>query len=255
MIPLRDENPTRTFPIIVVLLIAANTGIYIYQSLLPDLNQLLFVYTHAAIPTVLLGKTTVLQAIQATQPEVSGYLASRDLAPQALSPVWLTIFTAMFLHGGWLHLGGNMLFLWVFGNNVEDLLGHFRFLIFYLVCGLIAAAAQIALSLDSPLPMLGASGAIAGVLGAYYLRFPQARVLTLVWLLFFIRVVYLPASLLLFIWFFLQLVQGASSLGSHGLSASGGVAVFAHVGGFVAGWLLIRVFAPHDRRPRRIEWD
>ncbi len=160
----------------------------------------------------------------------------------------------MFLHGGVAHLAGNMLFLWIFGNNVEDIFGHFRFLIFYFVCGTIAAGAQILLSLDSPVPMLGASGAIAGVLGAYYLRFPNARVLTLVWFFIFIRVVYLPAKLLLLLWFLLQLLQGANAIGH--ASAAGGVAVFAHVGGFVAGWLLARVFGGGGARqaPRKT-WD
>lgn len=233
MIPLKDENPTRTFPFIVVMLIAANAVVYLYQSLLPGAEQERFVYTYGAIPALLLGKA-----------EFSG------LVP--LAPTWLSIFTAMFLHGGWLHLGSNMLYLWIFGNNVEDTLGHFRFLVFYLLCGAIAAGAQIAMSLSSPVPMIGASGAIAGVLGAYYVKFPHARVRTLVFMLFFISVISLPASLLLIIWFLLQVLQSASSLGAP--SGAGGVAVFAHIGGFIAGWMLIRRFEPRRRR-RPMLWS
>ena len=238
----------------VVLLIAANVAVYLYQSTLSNVGQVLFVYTYAAIPLVLLGKFSLLQALHANYPGLAGSLAEQGIPLPGLSPAWLSIFTSMFMHGSLVHLAGNMLYLWIFGNNVEDILGHFRFLVFYLVCGMIAAATQILLSLNSPVPMLGASGAIAGVLGAYYLRFPNARVLTLIWFLFFIRVVYLPASLLLLVWFLMQLLQATSALGHAG--ASGGVAVFAHLGGFAAGWLLIRAFAPAGRGPtRRREWE
>jgi membrane associated rhomboid family serine protease len=151
----------------------------------------------------------------------------------------------MFLHGGFLHLGGNMLYLWIFGNNVEDLLGPARYIAFYFLCGLVAAAAQIVFSIGSPMPMIGASGAIAGVLGAYYIRFPQARVQCLVFLFFLVTVIWLPAALVLLLWFLLQVLN---SLGVIGHSAQGGVAVFAHVGGFIAGWALVRRFEP----PRRI---
>ena len=233
LIPLKDENPTRTFPSVVILLIAANVVAYLYQSLLPDSQQQQFVYTYGAIPVLLLGKA-----------KLSG------LVP--LAPIWLSVFTAMFLHGGLLHLGSNMLYLWIFGNNVEDTLGHFRFLVFYLLCGLIAAGAQVALSMNSAVPMIGASGAIAGVLGAYYVKFPTARIRTLVLLLPFITVVMLPASLVLILWFLLQVLQSVGSLGAS--SARGGVAVFAHVGGFVAGWVLVRRFEPR-RGPRPMRWE
>jgi membrane associated rhomboid family serine protease len=149
----------------------------------------------------------------------------------------------MFMHASWFHLGSNLLYLWIFGNNIEEALGHFRFLVFYLFCGVVAAGLQVFMSLGSPVPVLGASGAIAGVLGAYYVRFPTARILTLVW--FFIT--YIPASVVLFLWFLLQLVQSVGALGSR---AQGGVAVFAHVGGFVAGWFLLRLF-PGPRREQR----
>lgn len=251
-IPLRDENPTRTFPIVVVLLIGVNIAVYVYQSLLSDVDLFLFRYTYSVIPVVVTGQAKMMEAIGAAYPQAYGYLTQHGLQPHALAPVWLTIFSSMFLHGNLVHLGGNMLYLWIFGNNVEDIVGHVRFLIFYLVCGVIAAMAQIALTLHSPAPMLGASGAVAGVLGAYYLRFPTARVLTLLWILYFVQLVYLPASLLLFLWFLLQVIQSVTSLGGSG---GGGVAVFAHVGGFVAGWLLVRVFARGGGRPRGIRWE
>ena len=243
MFPLRDENPTRTFPLVVVLLIAANVAVFLYELALPLGRQALFQCTYAAIPAVVLAKVGWAQAVRPVLLHGTGL---GGLTAQPLSPIWLTVFSSMFLHAGFWHLGGNMLYLWIFGNNIEDVLGHLRFLVFYLFCGLLAAAAQILLSADSGVPMLGASGAIAGVLGAYYYRFPQARVLTLVMFVVFISVVWLPASLVLLIWFLLQVMLSLSALGSHG---SGGVAVFAHLGGFVVGWLLIR-FAPGSSRPQ-----
>ncbi len=242
MIPFRDDNPTRTVPIITIAIIAVNVAVFLYQSILPDARQLAFVYTHAAIPAVLLGQASLTEVLP------HGLLAAAhaySIPIQPLQPIWLTIFTSMFLHGGFLHLGGNMLYLWIFGNNVEDLLGPARYIAFYFLCGLVAAAAQIVFSIGSPMPMIGASGAIAGVLGAYYIRFPQARVQCLVFLFFLVTVIWLPAGLVLLLWFLLQVLN---SLGVIGHSAQGGVAVFAHVGGFIAGWALIRRFEP----PRRI---
>ena len=242
MIPFRDDNPTRTVPIITIAIIAVNVAVFLYQSILPDARQLAFVYTHAAIPAVLLGQASLTEVLP------HGLLAAAhaySIPIQPLQPIWLTIFTSMFLHGGFLHLGGNMLYLWIFGNNVEDLLGPARYIAFYFLCGLVAAAAQIVFSIGSPMPMIGASGAIAGVLGAYYIRFPQARVQCLVFLFFLVTVIWLPAGLVLLLWFLLQVLN---SLGVIGHSAQGGVAVFAHVGGFIAGWALVRRFEP----PRRI---
>ncbi len=245
MIPFRDENPTRSLPIVVVALIAANVVVFLHQLLLSDVEHVVFVYTHGAIPAVLLGGADIVEVLP---PPVRAAVLVADLPVKVLQPTWLTILTAMFLHGGLLHLGSNMLYLWIFGNNVEDVLGHVRFLVFYLVCGALAAAAQILMSLRSPVPMIGASGAIAGVLGAYYVKFPHARVQCLVFLFFFITVVMLPAGLVLLIWFLLQILN---SMGS----AQGGVAFFAHIGGFVAGWALIRRFEPRRRRPRYIRWS
>ena len=160
-------------------------------------------------------------------------------------PAPLTLLTSMFVHGDLFHLGGNMLYLWVFADNVEDRLGSVRFLAFYLLCGLSAAGAQVALMPESTIPMVGASGAIAGVLGAYMLLYPTARVLTLVVLVIFIRIMYLPSVLLLGIWFLIQ-------LWSAGSGGTVGVAWYAHVGGFVAGLVLVGVFAKRmrHRRPR-----
>ncbi len=245
MIPFRDENPVRTFPLVVVGLIAANAAVFLYQVMLPNLAEALFVYGHGAIPVVLLQKASFSEVLPQ---EVRAAAVMLDMPVKPIEPIWLTLFTSMFLHGDVWHIGFNMLYLWVFGNNVEDLLGHFRFLVFYLGCGVLAALAQILMSLDSAVPMIGASGAIAGVLGAYYKKFPRARVRCLVFLFFFVTVVMLPAGLVLLLWFLIQ-VRG-SLLAQSG---QGGVAFFAHVGGFVAGWLFGRWFEP-KRRPRLTYW-
>ena len=224
MIPFKDDNPTRTFPFVVVALILANAAAFLYQASLPDPLARRFVYTYAAIPALITHQKTL--------PFATGF-----------SPVW-TLFTSMFLHGGLLHIGGNMLFLWVFGNNIEDLLGHLRFIAFYLVCGLAAMLAQVIVNPASSVPMLGASGAIAGVLGAYALRYPGARVHTLI--LPLPIVLRLPALFVLGYWFFLQWVGGQKALMS---AQAGGVAFFAHIGGFVAGMVLVNVFQLGRRLP------
>jgi membrane associated rhomboid family serine protease len=157
---------------------------------------------------------------------------------------WLAVFTAMFLHGGWLHLGGNMLFLWVFGNNVEDKIGRVRYLLFYLFCGLVATAGQIVVGSDSVIPNLGASGAIAGVLGAYLVMFPRRRVYSIVPIIFVFTLMPLPAVVVLGFWFVLQFFSGVTSFGS---DINGGIAYFAHIGGFVAGLLLALLFFPKER--------
>jgi membrane associated rhomboid family serine protease len=227
MIPFRDENPSRRFPIMTALLIAANVLVFLYQQNLPAQGA----YIYGAIPARLTG--------------------AAGLRGPALEPAWLTLFTAMFLHGSWLHLIGNMLYLWIFGDNVEDLLGSFRFLVFYLLCGLAAAGLQIFMTVNPAarqVPMLGASGAIAGVLGAYALKFPRARIRTLVFFFIFIQVVVLPASLVLGFWFVLQLLNAASTP----LQATGGVAFFAHIGGFVSGMVLVLCFGPKRKQRRAL---
>ncbi len=179
------------------------------------------------------------------------FLTGRDLPPfSCVTPVQATILTSMFMHGGFLHLGGNMLYLWIFGNNIEDLLGRLRFATFYAGCGLAAALTQTALTLftapeEIGIPMVGASGAIAGVLGAYLLRYPTARVRTLLTIGFFWRTIQLPAFLVLGGWFVLQFFQGVASLGG---SSTGGVAVWAHIGGFVAGLVFITPLVPRRQR-------
>jgi membrane associated rhomboid family serine protease len=170
--------------------------------------------------------------------------------PGAMLPNIITMFVSMFLHGGWLHLGGNMLYLWIFGDNVEDRLGHARYLFFYLACGLLATLAHAAMNPASAVPSIGASGAIAGVLGAYIVLFPKQRVTTLIPIFIFITVREVPAILLLGFWILMQIFFGAASM-SGDLQSAGGVAYFAHIGGFVAGMVLIILLGGLRRRPVR----
>ena len=221
MIPLRDDNPTVLWPVVTIALIVANTAVFFYElSLEPRLLET-FIYQMGMVPASI---------IQAHIPGTGGYF---------------TVLTSMFLHGGWMHIIGNMLYLWIFGNNIEDSMGHFRFVIFYLVTGLAAAAAHLALNPASTIPTIGASGAVSGVLGAYLVLFPHARIQTLITLGFFIRIVYLPAWVLLIFWIGLQLLnQAVAPLDSVG----GGVAYAAHIGGFVAGIALIFLFRKYRRK-------
>jgi rhomboid family protein len=231
MFPLRDNAPRDTFPLVTLLLICVNSLIFVYQFSLymssPPAAEA-FVETYGAIP---------LRAAEA--------LAGHYPLLEGVGP----LFTSIFLHGGWFHLLGNMWFLWIFGDNIEDQLGHFPYLVFYLVCGLCASLAHFAANPESTLPSLGASGAIAGVMGAYMVRFPTARIVTLIWILFFVTTIEVPAVLMLFYWFALQFLSGAGSFGE--TSASGGVAWWAHIGGFVAGASLIWLW-PRRRRYRRV---
>jgi membrane associated rhomboid family serine protease len=222
VIPLSDDPVRRGVPVVTILLIMINVLVFLYEmSLGSRLDG--FVQAFGAVPREI---TT-----------------GRDLPPMApLGNVYLTLITSMFLHGGWLHLGGNMLYLWVFGDNVEDTFGSFRYLLFYLVCGLAATVLQIAMSPGSDLPSIGASGAIAGVLGAYIVMFPTAQVRTLLILGFFILIPRIPALFLIGAWFLLQLLSGLGQLGI--AEETGGVAFWAHVGGFVAGLLLALFLRP-----------
>jgi len=229
VIPLRDDIPSRTFPVVTVLLIVLNVVVF-----LADLS--------------LGGQLTAAFAL--VPAEVTH--APTAIIPGTGLPVWATLFTMMFLHGGWLHVGGNMLYLWIFGNNTEDTLGHWRYLVFYFVCGLLAEAIQTAANWSSAVPTVGASGAIAGVLGAYFFLFPDARVITLL-TLFFVQIIEIPARVVLGFWFLLNvyntLLSSAATL--HQTSQQrGGVAFAAHVGGFAAGLVLIRLLAPRPSRPR-----
>lgn len=224
MIPLRDELTSRRRPLVTVLLIAANVLAFLYQLSLGRAGNERLVTLFGAVPAFITGAAE----------------------PQAAVPGALTVLTAMFLHGGFLHLAGNMLFLWIFGDNVEDTMGRFRFLVFYLLCGAAAAFGQISVEPASRLPMIGASGAISGVMGAYMVMFPRSRIMTLVFFGFFVQVVRVPALFFLAFWFLLQFLYGSLSLGAPGA----GVAWFAHVGGFLGGLALVFVF----RRRSRLAW-
>jgi rhomboid family protein len=256
VIPIRDANPTSRFPVLTLGLIAANVAVFLLwqPSFGTDLEQQTFFYCHAEIPFEVVHQENLAEGgIEARRAlaETLGPGAGADIQPflQQACPdkSWLaSIFVAMFLHGSWLHIGGNMLFLWIFGNNVEDRLGYLIYPLFYLIGGLAAAGLQIAFDPSSTIPSLGASGAIGAVLGAYALLFPRARVTTLV-IFFFITVVEVPAGVLLAFWFLLQIFSGAGQLGT---DVNSGVAFWAHVGGFAFGALVAWLFyRPRGRRP------
>lgn len=212
MIPLRDENPGLTVPYVTIGLIVTNGSVYLWELL----SMSGWATTYGAVPATLF----------------------HGIGPGAL----VTVATSMFLHGGFLHLAGNMLYLWIFGNNIEDVLGHARFLGFYLVCGAIAVYSHALTVPSSQVPMIGASGAIAGVLGAYLVCFPRARVLTLVPMGFYVEIIRLPAVIVLGFWIVVQFVSGGLSAGAEGA----GVAWFAHIGGFLAGMGLILTLRRRD---------
>ncbi|MBI4639723.1 MAG: rhomboid family intramembrane serine protease [Candidatus Tectomicrobia bacterium] len=220
LIPLKDHNPTRTNPFVTIAIILSNAVVFFYQLSLGGRGSQFFVYQLGVIPY-----------------EVTHFT---DVFPPALLPLPLTLVSAMFLHGGFTHIASNMLYLWVFGNNIEDSMGHAKFVLFYLVCGIIASVTHILADPGSKIPMIGASGAIAGVLGAYIVLYPRAYVSTL-FIYLFIRVIDLPASLILGFWILIQLLYAT-------MGGGGGVAWYAHIGGFFAGALLIRYFA---RKPKR----
>ncbi len=261
MIPLRDNQPTSTFPIITVLLIAANVVVYLAQQTVPGLESALemvpYRLTHPFDPSDFVLQVSAHGNLTQRLPP-GLYPPPGALGPNqmfigpSLQPPWLTIFTAMFMHANLLHIGGNMLYLWIFGNNVEDALGRFRFLAFYLVCGAVAAFAQIAVGPDSLIPTLGASGAIAGVLGAYFVLYPDARVLTIV-PIFVAFLTEIRAFWVLLFWIALNVFQGFNGLGMQ----RGGVAYFAHIGGFFVGMLLISLLGGRRlaaRQQRRVPY-
>jgi len=226
--PLRDENPTESIPVVTIALIAANAAVWLFvQSAGTGVRFLESLCVYGAIP----GEITGALVLGDRVPLGPGTCGIGGLAGAAL-------VTSMFLHGGWFHLLGNMWFLWVFGNNIEDSMGHVRFVVFYLVTGLAASLAHVLTASTSGVPVVGASGAISGVMGAYLVLYPRVRVDTLIVLIVFVQVVRLPAAVVLILWFALQLLQGALTS-----SVAGGVAFWAHVGGFAAGAALIRWFA------------
>lgn len=229
MLPYRDDNPTLRTPVVTVGIIALNTLVWLFvQQMGTDPALTKSICEFGLIPGELLGTI---------RPGTEVPFGPRFTCVLGEGPTWVTPFTSMFLHGGWLHLLGNMWFLWLFGNNVEDSMGRSRYALFYLLSGLGAAATQALLSPTSPVPMVGASGAISGVMGAYVVLYPTVQVHMLVVLIVFITRIVVPAYLMLGYWFLIQLLQGAASAGSNG-----GVAFWAHVGGFVAGGALIFLF-------------
>lgn len=224
MLPIRDRLPVYRFPLVTITLIVANVIVFALQMLVLGAG----------------GERALQQAVY-----LFGVVPARVAAEPLAPATWLTFLTSMFMHGGFMHIFGNLLYLWIFGNNVEDVMGRFWFLVFYLLCGFGASAAQVVASWGSTIPGIGASGAIAGVLAAYLLFFPTARVDTLVFLGYFARIASVPAVLVLGLWFVLQLFNGVLSLGME--AAMGGVAWFAHIGGFVAGLVLCLPWIPKAR--------
>ncbi len=221
MIPFKDDNPTETFPFVTILLIVINGIVFLVELGHPaGIERIIFSY--GAVPSYLV--------------KLSG--------PQPI-PAPLTVITSMFMHGGFVHIIGNMLYLWIFGNNIEDRLGHLRFIVFYLVSGAVAAYAQALSAPSSTVPMVGASGAIASILGAYLLLYPHAKVHTLIFFGFFIDIIAIPAVIVIGFWGLIQVVNGLLSAGREA-----GVAWFAHIGGFFFGLLTIKIWLPRRRRPR-----
>ena len=237
MFPYKDENPTYLTPVVTIGIIALNVlaWLLIQGAGTPEALSR-SVCDLGAIPGELLGRVPPGTSVE-LGPGVQCVLEERN---------YLDALSSMFLHGGWMHLIGNMVFLWVFGNNIEDAMGHGRFVVFYVLCGIAAVAAQVLVSPTSPIPMVGASGAISGVLGAYLLLYPKVRVHTLIFLGFYVSRVALPAYVMLGYWILLQFLGGALADVERG-----GVAFWAHIGGFVAGLVFIRLFARSDYLARR----
>jgi membrane associated rhomboid family serine protease len=278
VLPLRDNIPTDRFPIVTVILIAINVAAFVWQLTFPtdrtldalgssSIDQSAVEYgaipyrvTHPSEEDCFLG--AVREGGQARPdivcegtPQVAEAQRLGEQSP-GLTPIpldqapwWVTLFTSMFMHGGILHIAGNMLFLWVFGNNVEDSMGRFTYLAFYLLAGLVAVYSQAALDTSSTVPTIGASGAVAGVLGGYALLHPAARVLTLIFIIFFVTFIEIPAFVLLGVWFLLQFLPAVGQVATPEIGAGGGVAYFAHVGGFIFGLAAIKLFATRRRGP------
>ena len=256
MFPLKDNIPTERFPVVTVALIVANVLMYLFfQKAIgspwlntPDEQN---VIDYGAFPYEFTHPGDHCELVQGGgiacegQPGVTG---TADPQPAT----WVTAFTSMFMHGSLIHLGGNMLFLWIFGNNVEDSMGAVKYIVFYLLAGFAATAGQIVVGPDVAVPGIGASGAVAGVLGGYILLFPRARVVTLIFIVFFFTIIELPAMLILGFWFIQQALFGYFDLTSGG-NAEGGVAYFAHIGGFVFGLIAIKLFADERKRRRQQE--
>lgn len=262
MLPLRDDNPTRRFPLVTVVLIVLNVGAFLFfqpqgGGLVgsPDaptdprraqLEEIEFNFEHAAIPCEITeGRPLTAEEIQRTVVGGDATACTDTAAGRPLfadKRVWLAVLVSMFLHANLLHLGGNMLFLWIFGNNIEDSMGRVRFVVFYVLGGVVALLAQTGIDPDSTTPTIGASGAVAAVLGGYALLYPRARVVTVVFIILIFTVLELPALVVLGLWFLLQLFYAGAEL-AQPVAGGGGVAYFAHIGGFLFGLLLIKLFA------------
>lgn len=214
MIPYKDDNPIKIIPVVTIFFIAVNIFVYIVQLMYGGSSRD-FIFAFGAIPH-----------------NIATFESSQPLHPL------LTIFSSMFMHGGLFHIGGNMLYLWIFGNNIEETLGHVKFFLFYLFCGIIAALSHTITTPNSNIPMIGASGAVSGVLGAYLILFPMARIHTLIFLGFFIQIVRIPALIVIGFWAIIQIVNGLVTQGIQ----QGGIAWFAHIGGFIAGLVIIKLW-------------
>ena len=241
MFPLRDDNPTKIWPIMTIGLIALNALVFLYQISLGPREGQLFIYQFGAIPAAVFSAQSLPSDVVAI-------------------PASVSVLTSMFLHGGFMHLIGNLLSLWIFGNNIEDAMGHGKFILFYLLTGVAASMTHFLMDINSTIPTIGASGAISGVLGAYILLYPRAQVQVLIFLGIFVRVMYIPAGIVLGFYFILQIFQGTLSWGQEG----GGVAWFAHIGGFVAGMLLVGLLKkrtvrffnpPHHHASHLTRWN
>lgn len=222
MIPLKDDNPTRGIPYVTIGLITANTAVFVFQAILGPKTGEIFILKTAAIPYEI--------------------MSLKDVSPSGFLPPPFTLLTSMFVHGGFFHVFWNMLFLWIFGDNIEDRLGKIKFIIFYLLTGIAASMTHVALNPDSAIPLIGASGAIAGILGAYIVLYPRAKILTLLFFFFFVQVVKIPAIIFLGIWFLTQILN---------IGAGGGIAWYAHIGGFATGVVLIFLFAGKIRGTKK----
>lgn len=221
MFPLKDENPAYSFPIVTIAIIIANIFLFYVELTAPNMEE--FIIQHGLIPK------NFIHDLLLFRPENSIF----------------DLFYSMFLHGGFFHIISNMWFFWIFGNNVEDAMGHFRFLVFYLLCGIGAGLSQILMNINSTVPMVGASGAISGVIGAYFLLYPGARILTLVLVFYFIRLVYIPAGIFILFWFIIQVISSLTMS-----QEGGGIAWYAHIGGFITGVLLCGIFVKRKIRRR-----
>jgi membrane associated rhomboid family serine protease len=235
MIPIRDDVPHTTTPWVNYFLIAMNTAVFVFELLLAPAARNEFIFQFGVVPS-----------------HTMAFLAGAQGMPAVVA--FLPLLTSLFLHGGWFHIIGNMWFLWIFGDNVEDYLGHGRYLLMYLLAGIAGSLLHIGFNPGSEIPSVGASGAIAGVMGAYFLLYPRARVLTLV-PFFFVFFVWLPAWIMLGYWFLVQFLGGAAAAIAYSRESSGGVAVWAHVGGFCAGLLMIKVFRSRPRRYQYMTWN